>query len=321
MSGGVDSSLAAVLLSKEVDVIGIHMKLHNEKSGIAGPKACCSADAMSDIAQIAETFGFRAYAKNMVEAFDKLVITNFKDVAASGGATIPCTLCNGEFKFDLLFKQGAALGITKVATGHYAICDGSAIYMADDKDKDQSFFLWSIKRERLPNILFPLGKMTKTEVRSTAAALGVITAAKPESQDLCFAPSVKDFFAASGINFNYQVVDKSGKVLGSTSKQLIVGQKIFGQYITNVNPDLGIATASDAVATVHSINLDRMNFQQDLEDNKVYQIRVRHRGPLYDGIVSGSQILFIHPIPAVAHGQTAVIYDNEKLIGGGFIVK
>ena len=187
MSGGVDSSVAAGLLVEQGhDVIGVHMKLHDAAPD-AAPGHCCGLDDALDARRVADNLGIPFYVMNLRKAFEKAVMDNLADEYLAGRTPNPCVHCNGVLKFEVLLKRSLALGASHLATGHYVqVGEGPCLKAAVDKDKDQSYFLFPVTRKALEHSIFPLGGMSKPEVRAHAERMGLTTAQKPESQGNLF---------------------------------------------------------------------------------------------------------------------------------------
>ena len=195
MSGGVDSSVVAGLLVEQGhEVIGIHMKLHQVQEGEAGH--CCGLDDALDARRVADRLGIPFYVLDLTEAFRKAVMDDFAAEYLAGRTPNPCVRCNGVLKFRVLLARAKALGASHLATGHYAqIGEDGGLMCAVDTDKDQSYFLFPVTRSALCQSLFPLGGLTKPEVRAHAARMGLLVANKAESQEVCFIPddeAIKD---------------------------------------------------------------------------------------------------------------------------------
>ncbi|HEM45912.1 MAG TPA: tRNA 2-thiouridine(34) synthase MnmA, partial [Alphaproteobacteria bacterium] len=220
MSGGVDSSLAAALLVEAgADVVGVTMHLAGEAS------RCCSLDDADDARRVAERLGIRFYVANYTEPFREEVMVAFADAYLSGRTPIPCVACNKRFKFDHLMERARMLGAGAVATGHYARVERDAetgrfvLRRAADRRKDQTYFLFQLDQSQLARVRFPLGGLGKDEVRRRARALGLATADKPESQEICFVPdgdyaSVVEAIRPEAREQGGEIVDASGRVLG-----------------------------------------------------------------------------------------------------------
>ena len=226
MSGGVDSSVAALLTKQAGDeCIGVTMKLyHNEDVGIEGQKTCCSLDDVEDARAVCRRLGMRFYVFNFTDCFKEAVIGRFVDAYRHGRTPNPCIDCNGYLKFGKLMQRMRELQMDYVATGHYARVEydrSSGRYLLKkgiDELKDQSYVLYMLTQEQLAHIRFPLGALTKDEVRRIAGENGFVNAGKRDSQDICFVPDgdyVKVIEAVTGeVSRPGEFVDRTGKVLG-----------------------------------------------------------------------------------------------------------
>jgi len=338
MSGGVDSSVTAALLVEQGhDVIGVHMKLHDAAPGSA-PGTCCGLDDAEDARRVADQLGIPFYVTNLREAFDRGVVAPFADAYAAGRTPNPCILCNGVLKFRVLLRRALAMGATHLATGHYCRIDASGLRMAVDRTKDQSYFLFPMTSEALARTRFPLGGLTKEEVRAHARRLGLATAAKPESQDVCFLPEGDHATLVADrhpdLDGAGEIVDEQGRVLGHHDAywRFTVGQRrglgvAVGTpvHVVRVEP----RTRRVVVAPTHRLEhagllADRCTWFDRPAPDRVVSARIRHRGPLHpctvhpaaDGAV---EVRFRTSAWAVSPGQAVVLYDGDRVLGGGWI--
>lgn len=349
MSGGVDSSVAAALLKEEgYEVAGATLKLH---SGGEEPlevlRACCSLQDVEDARSVAHRMGFSHHVFNFSDRFQKEVIDRFAASYAAGETPNPCIDCNRYIKFDKLLERARLLEMDCIATGHYAraeFCPETGRWLLKkgiDSGKDQSYVLYSLTQEQLSRTLFPLGGLTKSEVRALAEARGLVNAKKPDSQDICFVPG-GDYAAfltktAHIDSLPGPITDSSGKELG-THKGLIhytVGQRKGlnlsrnrPQYVIKKNiPDNTLVVGDeeelfDDEMTVREVNW--ISVERLLGPVKVgVKVRYSHReSPATvfpadeEGLV---RVRFDTPQRAITPGQAAVFYEGDSVLGGGVI--
>ncbi len=348
MSGGVDSSVAACLTKEQgYDCIGVTMKLfQNDEIFLSGEHTCCSLDDVEDARSVAFSLGIPYYVFNFKDRFREDVIDRFVSAYVSGATPNPCIDCNRFLKFRKLFHRARELGCNYVVTGHYARIDYDSLtgrYVlkkALDPSKDQSYVLYSLTQEQLSHVRFPLGDMTKEETRALAEAHGFVNAKKHDSQDLCFVQNGKygDFIEQYlGKKFpEGDFVDQNGRVLGrhrGIIRYTIGQRKGLGlslpapMYVTGVDPvqntvTLGFhedlfsrtLTASD----LNLITLDQINRPMRLK------AKVRYRQPEQWATVTQTgadqlQVVFDQPQRAITKGQALVLYDGDKVVGGGTI--
>jgi len=350
MSGGVDSSVtAALLLEQGYEVIGVHMKLHDTPEADledGETKTCCGLDDVNDCRRVAEKLGIPFYVMDLRQAFKKAVQDDFVNNYVKGWTPNPCIQCNGVLKFQVLLQRARALGAEYLATGHYAqITDDNCLQMAIDQNKDQSYFLFPIKPNVLGKILFPLGGMTKSEVREHAKRLGLVTASKPESQDICFLPNgnhgqfVED--NVDGKEGAGEIVDTTGKIVGHHEGywKYTIGQRrgigvAMGKpvYVVDIDADKKqvVIGDNDQLLTTGLV-AGNMNWFRQPEAGEPLLARIRHRGALHTCTVEPAEkegqwvVRFESQARAVAPGQAVVIYsglgkeDERVVIGGGWI--
>jgi tRNA-specific 2-thiouridylase len=340
MSGGVDSSVVAALLVEQGhEVIGVHMKLH-DASPNASAGHCCGLDDALDARQVADQLGIPFYVSNLRQAFEAAVMSQFAGDYVSGRTPNPCVQCNGVLKFRILLGRALALGASHLATGHYARVEpGPRLRMAVDGAKDQSYFLFPITARALSRTMFPLGGMTKTEVRAHAERLGVLTAQKPESQDVCFIPDDNHTrFVAErypDLDASGDIVDEDGRVLGQHDAyyRFTIGQRRglgvavgYPAYVQRIEPETRRVVLASADRIIHrGLLADRCNWFDRPATDHVVHARIRHRGALLactvDDDVDGTvQVRFLEGARAVSPGQAAVFYDGDRVLGGGWIV-
>src|SRR5262245_28395082 len=237
MSGGVDSSVAAALLAEQGhDVIGLSMQLYDQRDSTQAWGSCCTLDDLHDARRVASFIGFPHYIVNFERQFQENVISNFVREYAAGRTPIPCAHCNSDLKFSTLLDRARGLGAEQVATGHYACVDHSpdgrwVLRRSADHDKDQSYFLFSLTQEQLARARFPVGVLTKAQVRDQARRLGLTVAEKPDSQEICFVPDgdYASFVARrspDGVRAG-AIVDERGHQLGTHGgvHRFTVGQR------------------------------------------------------------------------------------------------
>jgi tRNA-specific 2-thiouridylase len=337
MSGGVDSSVAAGLLVEQGhEVIGVHMKLHDAAPD-SSPGHCCGLDDALDARRVADKLKIPFYVMNLRTAFEKAVMDNLADEYLAGRTPNPCVHCNGVLKFQVLLKRSLALGASHLATGHYAqVGDGPTLRTAVDLDKDQSYFLFPVTKKALTCSLFPLGGLSKPEVRAHAERMGLTTAQKPESQEICFIPDddharfIRE--ARPNVDASGDIVDQDGQVLGQHDGyfRFTIGQRRglgvslgYPAYVLRIEPETcRVVIAPDESLRADGLIAENCNWFDRPDPDQVVQARIRHRGTLIPCKVSeGSPVRvdFLEPARAVAPGQAAVFYDGDRVLGGGWI--
>jgi tRNA-specific 2-thiouridylase len=352
MSGGVDSSVsAAMLVDKGYDVVGVSMQLwdYSEAEGerIATAGSCCSLDDLYDARRVADALNIPFYVMNMEAAFNKEVVDYFVKSYLSGETPNPCTKCNQELKFKTLLRKARELGAAKLATGHYARIvqakDGSMrLLKAVDLDKDQSYFLFTMTQDELKSVLFPLGETTKAEARRYAERLGLRTAHKEESQEICFVTggSYADFIgertslgATSG-----DIVDTAGNKLGThlglhrytigQRKGIGIGGEHGPYYVVRldmknnrlvVGADADLMSAGLVARDAHWVNSPPKE-----NETLVAKARYRHAGvecsvSVDCGRGDRLRVRFSSRERAVTPGQAVVFYRGDEVVGGAWI--
>jgi tRNA-uridine 2-sulfurtransferase len=339
MSGGVDSSVAAALLVEQgCDVTGVHLKLartpaHAQVQG----KGCCTLADADDARRVADTLGIPFYVWDFVDEFQAAVVDDFAAEYERGRTPNPCARCNEQVKVTGLLARARTLGFDALATGHYARVEGARLYRGADAAKDQSYVLYMLGPEQLARLRLPLGGVTKPEVRRIAARLGLRTAAKPESYDVCFIP---DGDTAGWLERRLgrrpgQVVDADGRVLGGHqgAYRYTVGQRRglglaapTPRYVLRIEPAAGqVVVGERAELAIRTVELERAT-STDGQGLRAGPARVWLRahgaeiGCLVDPAGGGRVRLHLdQPVDAVAPGQAGVVYDGDLVLGGGTV--
>jgi len=346
MSGGVDSSVAAALMVEQgYEVIGVTMHLSDAEGTEAEKQGtCCAPDDAHDARRVAAHLDIPHYVVNYKKAFKKAVIDRFVADYQSGVTPSPCVRCNDVLKFRMLYQRAMALGCDLLATGHYARIDSvdgtTALLRGIDHKKDQSYFLFSVPKDALARVRFPVGGLDKAAVREVARRHDLPVASKPESQDICFVPDgdYAGFVERFAPPRPGQVVDTEGEVLGEHAgvHRFTVGQRrglgLPGgaprRFVIGISAGDGrVVVGSRDQLLADGLAADECNWlgPQPKAGQSVLA-RIRHRGGLIAATVvavgSELELRFETPVEAVAPGQAAVLYDvenPERVIGGGWI--
>jgi len=369
MSGGVDSSTVAAMLRAEGrNVIGLTMQLWNQRrlAGHAGmPQSvqgrCCSIDDVYDARRVAETLGIPYYVVNHEERFERDVVRPFVEEYLAGRTPIPCSLCNNHLKFDQLLVVAQQIGADQIATGHYAqvVFDERLnrwlLKRPADKSKDQTYFLFGLTQEQLSRTLFPLGGMTKPEVRELARKHNLVIAEKPDSQEICFVPGgdYKRFLEAylaeqgdrpariagekiAGEMVAGEMVTSDGKVIGEHAgvHNFTVGQRkglgvATGSplYVIQIKNDTRqVVVGKDEELYSRTLRACRVNLisTAELREPMRVAVKIRHKHQPAPAIIESAgpdevRVTFDEPQRALTPGQAAVFYDGDIVVGGGWI--
>ncbi len=343
MSGGVDSSLAAALLKEQgYGVQGAMLRFWPDDRPKGAFDLCCSPDAAYDARRIADKVDVPFYLLDARDQFDEVVISPFVPTYEGGETPNPCVWCNREIKFGTFLHKARRLGCEYVATGHYVKRidgpDGVELHRGADDTKDQTYFLWALHRDVLPHLLFPLGDKTKLEVRALAEARGFVTADKPSSHGLCFiTSSVKDYLTDFSAVRPGDVVDAADgfKKVGQHNgvQFYTIGQRrglgMFHSHLERFVTELRADTNEVVVGTREMCHWRGLRAQQVnllLDEDRVPErvsVQTRYRqqpvGATLELSGEGLELRFDTPMFAVTLGQSAVIYDGSRLLGGGVI--
>ena len=346
MSGGVDSSVAAALLAEQGhEVVGLSMQLYAQHGGEQRFGSCCTLDDLNDARRVAQAAGFPHYIVNFEQQFQETVVSNFVREYASGRTPLPCAHCNSDLKFATLLDRARGFGAEQVATGHYARVtqrpDGRWLLLRSaDAGKDQSYFLFSLTQEQLARARFPVGALTKREVRAHAQRLGLVVAGKPDSQEICFVPD-GDYAAfverqTPAVARPGAIVDQHGTALathGGVHRFTIGQRKGLGVsapaplYVLKIDADSGTVTVGPRAA-LEQRTLTASGVNWIAADAPAAWLpvtaQIRHRHVAASGRVRAledgrAEFAFDTPQAAITPGQAVVFYDGDTVVGGGWI--
>ncbi len=351
MSGGVDSSVAAALLVEQgYDVVGVTLRVTPWRAAADAAErfgACCGTAATDDARAVARTLGIPHYVLDAETEFGRAVIDRFVDAYRHGRTPVPCLACNTELKFGSLLHRAAAWDAVGVATGHYARVERDAgsgrwlLRRARDARKDQTDFLWPLTQAQLAGARFPVGDLTKDDVRACARRLGLVTADKPESQEICFVPDDYRAFVRErdpGAFVPGPVVDRAGRRLGTHAglPAYTVGQKkglglATGRrlYVLDLDPGANTVTVGEGRdlerQTLTALDTNFIACGPPPEPLAV-EARIRHtHGPAPATVRSlgegRAEVVFATPQRAITPGQSVVFYRGDLVVGGGVIAR
>lgn len=335
MSGGVDSSLTAALLTEQgYDVTGVYMK--NWTQDLPGLK-CPWADDLADAKRVAVQLGIDFKVFDFEAEYKQKVVDYMIDEYKLGRTPNPDIMCNQEVKFRLFLDAALEDGADMIATGHYARVENGVLKLAKDENKDQTYFLYRVTGDALKKTLFPLGEFTKPEVRKMAEERGLYTAAKKDSQGICFVGQIgiRDFLREYVTPAPGNIVDKqSGEVVGRHDGAIFytLGQRhgldVGGglpYYVVGKDMDKNevyvTRDLSDDVLWKTAITVTAVHWINDNPGDGEYEIRVRHRAPLVKATLHGTTLNLVDPQRAVTAGQSIVIYQNGDCLGGGIVAE
>lgn len=343
MSGGVDSSVAAALLVRQgYDVVGATMKLFCYGDSVPD-RPCCSLDSINDARDVAQKLGIPHYVLNFEDRFSLHVIRNFVAEYSRGRTPIPCVRCNSFTKFRDLLAHADALECDYIATGHYAVARDGALYRGEDPAKDQSYFLWGIDRAVVARMLTPVGASTKEETRAIARRLGLTTADKPESVEICFVPD-DDYVGVLEQHLPADapalapgpLVTVGGDVVGEHEgfARYTIGQRrglpggyAEPMYVVAIHPERREVVIGPAEALQgHRVVLGELNWLADpLDCGDRCGVQIRYRSQAIPASVvarstDGLELRLAAPGRAISPGQSGVLYGaGNRVLGGGVI--
>jgi tRNA-specific 2-thiouridylase len=362
MSGGVDSSVAAAMLKNQGrEVVGFTMQLWNQRrrlgpTGEPQPSRCCSLDDVYDARRVAEDMGFPFYVLNLEEEFERAVVRPFVEDYLSGRTPIPCVSCNTKLKFARLVKVAQEVGASRVATGHYARVEYDEqsrryrLRKGRDLSKDQSYFLFEMTQRQLACAMFPLGDMTKAEVREIARRVGLETAEKAESQEICFVPDgnyarfVEDYARYEMGNQSDAPSSLTPGEIRTTGGRLVGSHTGLHRYTVGQRRGIGVSSPDPLYVVKIDVPRNRLvvGRREDLYSRSLIAsgvnwlsiappeaavracVRIRYRSAEAAATITpieagAARVEFDEPQPAITPGQAAVFYDGDVVVGGGWI--
>lgn len=344
MSGGVDSSVAALLLKEAgYQVIGVTLRLYTLYRPTAAPlsRSCCSLEDVDDARRVCHILGVPHYVVNAEREFRAFVIDYFIQEYQRGRTPNPCIACNDRIKFDFLLRRATALGADYVATGHYARVVANngtfSLLKAVDEGKDQSYVLFGLGQKQLARLLLPIGWHSKAEVRAMAERAGLPVARKPDSQEVCFVLSgdYRAFLRQQGASRPGEIVDLDGRVVGQHNgvEYFTVGQRRglgipHGKplYVVSIDaPNARVIVGPEEALYQQGLLAEGVNWVEGIPTGPLNgQVKVRYKAPAVEATVvptgpTSAEVHFREPQRAITPGQAAVFYQGERVLGGGFI--
>jgi len=330
MSGGVDSTVTAILLQKAgYDVQGVYMKLHH--------KPGYHEENYTKAKKVGDYLNIKVHFYDLSEAFDTEVYRYFVESYKAGLTPNPCVMCNRTIKFGKMIEFADSLGIDKVATGHYLRCDGEYIYMAKDLLKDQSYFLCEVRKEVLPRLVFPLGEWIKEDVKAYAADIAVLKefATQKESTEICFVENSYDEILARHMDIDLpgETIDSEGNVVGTHKgymhytigkrRGFVVNGAHDPHFVLSIKPETNqIVVGTKEKLEAREFEIRQINLFDDLTDfHAAVKVRYRTEAVPCHVVLEGerAKVTLDAPVFGLAKGQIAAFYDGERLLGGGVI--
>jgi len=339
MSGGVDSSVVAALAVRTgAEVIGVTLQLYDQGEATRRPGACCAGADVRDARAVCDRLGIPHYLHDREDSFRGGVVDAFADAYLAGRTPVPCVRCNQGVKFTDLLGLARDLGADCLATGHYVRRvegpDGAELHRGVDPARDQSYFLFATTHDQLDYLRFPLGGLPKSRVREIAAELGLAVATKPDSQDICFVPD-GDYAGLvrrlrPHADDDGELVDMEGRVLGrhrglihytvGQRRGLELGGLAEPMYVVRLEPDRGrVVVGPRRALAVASARLEEINRLGDLSGPLT--VKVRSMAKPVPARMEKDRLVFADAEYGVAPGQAAVLYDGERVLGGGWIAE
>ncbi len=325
ISGGVDSSVSlAILKERGFSPVGVFLKFWGKDN------SCCGSEAERRARKVCDLMDVPFYTMDVRREFKERVVDYFLESYERGETPNPCVVCNPEIKFKTLFDKLKALDGRFVATGHYVKVKDQKMLEAEDKKKDQSYFLWNLKKRDLKRVVFPLGELTKKEVRKKAKKLNLPTSEISESQEACFIGGGLESFLDGCIDLiPGPIEDVNGNQLGehiglplyTKGQRKRIGLSGGPFYVLEKDEERNVLTVTEDRSDLEErrVIFRNPNFFEKVTDSKKLKAKIRYNSPAKEGVLKDNEFIFSEPRLAITPGQSIVFYDGDKLIGGGII--